>query len=72
MLRFNFVLQTKKNIAMEKFKTVKEAKGLNVGEKVNTFVGEDIHGNKISLSELLKEQMWWLYLLRNRNLLKEP
>lgn len=41
---------------MEKFKTVKEAKGLNVGKKLNTFVGEDIFGNKISLSELLKDK----------------
>ncbi|MDD4991143.1 MAG: peroxiredoxin-like family protein [Paludibacter sp.] len=42
-------------MAQTAYKTVKEAKGLNVGDRVKDFSAIDLHDNKFTLSEALKK-----------------
>lgn len=40
-------------MAIKKYKSVKEAKGFQIGEKIKSFVGKDINGNNYSLEKAL-------------------
>jgi len=56
--KFVFVIHLKlkrQRNQKQEMKTVKEAMGLEIGNKVKDFIGTDQNGNKIQLTELLKK-----------------